>query len=43
MPRQLAFAANYQVVADCSHQHDFHETDDKTGLPDIGIAFGRYE
>src|SRR5262245_52888607 len=43
VPGQLTFAANDQVVADCCHEHDFHNTDDQTELPDIGVALGQYE
>jgi hypothetical protein len=43
MPRQLAVAANNQVVANCCHEHDFHDTDDETEFPDIGVALGQYE
>jgi len=43
MPGQLAFAANDQVVADCCHQHDFHDIDGEIELPDIRAALVQYE
>jgi hypothetical protein len=43
MPWQLAVPANNEVVADCGHQHDFHDADGEAELERIGIAFGQYE